>query len=63
MCNVVLVLSEVFGAKTEEIIGSWRKLDNEELHNLYSSRNNIRLIKPIRMRWAGHVAQNFSLKT
>jgi hypothetical protein len=33
----------------------WRKLRNEELHNLYSSRNIIRMIKPRRMRWTGHV--------
>jgi hypothetical protein len=36
--------------------GDWRKLHNEELHNLYSSPNIIR-IKSRRMRWAGHVAQ------
>jgi hypothetical protein len=35
----------------------WRKLHNEELHNLYSSPNIIRMIKSKRMRWAGHVAQ------
>jgi hypothetical protein len=35
----------------------WRKLHNEELHNLYSSPNIIRMIKTRTMRWAGHVAQ------
>jgi hypothetical protein len=35
--------------------GDWRKLHNEELHNLYSSPNIIRIIKSRRMRWAGHV--------
>jgi hypothetical protein len=34
----------------------WRKLHNEELHNLYSSPNIIRMIKSKRMRWSGHVA-------
>jgi hypothetical protein len=36
--------------------GSWRKLHNDELHNLYSSPNIVRVIKSRRMRWAGHVA-------
>jgi hypothetical protein len=38
------------------VTGGWRKLYNEELHNLYSSPNIIRMIKSRRMRWAGHVA-------
>jgi hypothetical protein len=37
--------------------GGWRKLHNEELHNLYSSPSIIRTIKSKRMRWAGYVAQ------
>jgi hypothetical protein len=37
--------------------GRWRKLHNEELHNLYSSPSIIRIIKARRMRWAGHVAR------
>jgi hypothetical protein len=37
-------------------MGGWRKLHNEELHNLYSSPSIIRIIKSRRMRWAGHVA-------
>jgi hypothetical protein len=37
--------------------GDWRKLHNEELHNLYSSPNIIRMIKSRRMRWAGHVTR------
>jgi hypothetical protein len=36
--------------------GGWRKLHNEEFHNLYSSPNMITIIKPRRMRWAEHVA-------
>jgi hypothetical protein len=39
------------------VTGDWRKLLNEELHNLYSSPNIIRMIKSRRMRWAGHVAR------
>jgi hypothetical protein len=38
------------------VIGSWRKLHNEELHNLYSLPNTIRMIKSRRMGWAGNVA-------
>jgi hypothetical protein len=37
--------------------GGWRKLHNEELHDLYSSPSIIRMIKSRRMRWAGHVAR------
>jgi hypothetical protein len=39
------------------MVGGWRKLHNEELHNLYSSPDMIRMIKSRRMRWAGHVAR------
>jgi hypothetical protein len=39
-----------------KVTGGYRKLHNEELHNLYSSSNIIRRIKSRRMRWAGHVA-------
>jgi hypothetical protein len=47
----------IFGPKREEVTGDWRKLHNEELHNLYSSPNMIRMIKSRRMRWAGNVAR------
>jgi hypothetical protein len=50
------VLRRIFGPKRDEIIGSWRKMHNEELHNLYSSLNVIRMMKSKRMRWAGHIA-------
>jgi hypothetical protein len=46
----------IFGSKREED-GSWRKLHNDELHNLYSSPNIVRMIKSRRIRWAGHVAR------
>jgi hypothetical protein len=46
----------IFGPKREED-GSWRKLHNDELHNLLSSQNVVRVIKARRMRWAGHVAR------
>jgi hypothetical protein len=44
------------GPKKNEVIGEWRKLHNEELHILYTSKNIIRQIKSRTMRWAGHVA-------
>jgi hypothetical protein len=49
------VLRRIFGPKRDEMTGDWKKLHNEELHNLYSSPNIIRMIKSRRMRWAGHV--------
>jgi hypothetical protein len=49
------VLSKILGPKREED-GSWRKLHNDELHNLYSSPNIVRVIKSRRIRWVGHVA-------
>jgi hypothetical protein len=51
------VLRRIFGPKTDEVTGEWRKLHNEELHNLYSSPDIIRQVKSRRMRWAGHVAR------
>jgi hypothetical protein len=39
------------------VTGDWRKLNNEELHNLYSSPSIIRMIRSRRMKWAGHVAR------
>jgi hypothetical protein len=50
------VLRRIFGPKRDEVTGDWKQLYNEELHNLYSSPNIIRMIKSRRMRWAGHVA-------
>jgi hypothetical protein len=51
------VLRRLFLPKWEEVKGEWRKLHNEELHNLYSSPDIIRQVKSRRMRWAGHVAR------
>jgi hypothetical protein len=51
------VLRRIFGPKGDEVMGEWRKLLSEELHNLYSSPDIIRQVKSRRMRWAGHVAR------
>jgi hypothetical protein len=51
------VLRKIFGPKRDGVTGGRRKLHNEELHNLYSSPNIIRIIKSRRMRWAGDVAR------
>jgi hypothetical protein len=49
------VLRREFGPKGEEMTGDWRRLHNEELHNLYASPDIIRVIKSRKMKWAGHV--------
>jgi hypothetical protein len=51
------VLRRIFGPKKDGVTGGWRKLHNEELHNLYSSLSVFRIIKSRRMRWEGHVAR------
>jgi hypothetical protein len=51
------VLRRIFGPKRDEVTGEWRKLHNEELHDLYSSPSIITIIKSRRMRWVGHVAR------
>jgi hypothetical protein len=52
-----MILRRIFGPKRDEVTGEWRKIHNEELHDLYSSPNNFRVIKSKRMRWAGHVVR------
>jgi len=50
------VLRRIFGPKRDEVTGEWKKLHNEELNDLYSSPNIVRVIKSRRMRWVGYVA-------
>jgi hypothetical protein len=49
------VLRGIFGSKRDEVTGGWRKLHNEDLHDLYSS-SVIRIMKLRSMKWVGHVA-------
>ena len=51
------VLRRTFGPKRDEVTEELRKLHDEELNDLYSSPNNLWVIKPRRMRWAAHVAR------
>ena len=51
------VLRRVFGPERDEVTGEWRKLHNEELNDLYSLPNIVRVVKSRRMRWAVHVAR------
>jgi hypothetical protein len=52
-----MVLRRIFGPRRDEVKGEWRRLHNEDLNDLYSSPNIVRVIKSRRMRWAGHVAR------
>ena len=51
------VLRKIFGPRRDEVTGEWRKLLNEELNDLYSSPNIVRVNNSRRMRWTGHVAR------
>jgi len=51
------VLRRVFGPKRDKVTGKWRKLHTEELTDLYSLPNIVRVVKSRKMRWAGHVAR------
>jgi hypothetical protein len=50
-------LRRIVGPKGDDVMGGWRKLHNEELHNLYTSPSIIRMVKSSKMKWAGHVAR------
>ena len=50
------VLRRIFGPRRDEVTGEWRRLHNEELNDLYTSPNIVRVIKWRRISWAGHVA-------
>ena len=52
-----MVLRRIFGPRRDEVTEEWRRLHNEEINELYSSPNIVRVIKSRRMRWAGHVAR------
>jgi hypothetical protein len=52
-----MVLRRIFGPRRDKVTGEWRRLQNKELNDLYSSPNNVRVIKSRRMRWAEHVAR------
>ena len=51
------VLRRVFGPKRDEVTGEWRKLHNEELSDLSSLPNIVRVVKSRKIRWAGHVTR------
>ena len=51
------MLRRIFGPRRDEVTGEWRRLHKEELNDLYSSPNIVRVIKSRRMRRAGHVAR------
>jgi hypothetical protein len=51
------ILRRVFEPKREEVAGGWRRLHNEERHNVYTSPNIMRVIKSRGIRWTGHVAR------
>ena len=54
--KVTSILRRIFGSR-RDANGEWRRLHNEELHALYCSPNIVRVIKSIRLRWAGNIAR------
>jgi len=57
------MLKSIFGPKSEEVVVGYRRLHNEELHNLYASPNIIRAIKSRSVRWVGYVACTEEMRT
>ena len=57
LCTVCRELRRGFGPNSDEVTGEWRKLHNEELYDLYSLPNIVRVVKSRRIRWSGHVAR------
>jgi hypothetical protein len=55
--RVLRVYRRIFGPERDESTRGWRKFHNEELHNLFSSPNIIRMIKSRGLSWMGHVAR------
>jgi len=55
-------LRRIFGSERQKMAGGWKRLHNEELHNLYSSLNIVRMIKSRRARWTGYVAHMGEMK-
>jgi hypothetical protein len=55
------VLRRIFGPEREEVVGGWRRLHNEELHNLYASSNIIRVIKSRKMRRVGEMRNAYKI--
>jgi len=51
------IVTKLLGPKRDEVTREWRRLHNEELYDIYSLQNIIRVIKSRRMRWSGHVAR------
>ena len=56
-CEKSQSLRRIFGPRRDKVTWEWRGLHNEELNDLYSSPNIVRVIKSRKMRWAGHVAR------
>jgi hypothetical protein len=56
------VLRRIFGPTRDEVTGDWKKMHNEEFHNLYSSPNIIMIIKSRRMTWVGHILHMGEMK-
>jgi hypothetical protein len=61
--SVNRMLKSIFGPKSEEVVVGYRRLHNEELHNLYASPNIIRAIKSRSVRWVGYVACTEEMRT